>query len=531
MINYKNNIKIEGRYGTWYEIDRAKASDGRTYILFESEKYGDETAYILCILPEDNQIKRKVGKLSGKEYVEIPHEFEVEETYDPIDVAIEQDLGLDIVEEDEEIEEGYSLKEDVNCEITEEERDTIKNFFQRQQLLWDNYPEIVDDYFDGDAYVVVMGNSNPTYLGDTRESLSDLCHALNVEYDEDTNNNGSYAKTYTFYHCGDELNEDVDEEDEFLIFKCGDCGKEYKKINIADCKKQGVYLKPETVTFLYCPDCEEKHRKEALQEGAEWTTDNTIKYKDIFIRYEGCDGDVDYRQADYIKRRRHFIHYATVYFSFEQEGNKNIEDLFLEFKISEEDLNIEYGRERWDDPGVYPNGASGYPLPSYEYTTIEGGTLAIDKNDIEPDFYYDGYQVTEEDASKKSGVDKKDLEAIVELVRDRAYKGLEEDAAPVLVDYLADNYEGEIIDESFNLKEDWERFDFEDYSDDDVVTVVITDKRFEPLFNKNQKESLRKHNVKIKVQYLDGVVVTGKVGDIIKVCDECHVMNPHKIFI
>ena len=506
MINYKNNIKIEGRYGTWYEIDRAKASDGRTYILFESEKYGDETAYILCILPEDNQLKRKVGKLSGKEYLEIPHEFEVEETYDPIDVAIEQDLGLDIVEEDTEIEEDYSLKEDANCEITEDERDTIKNFFQRQQLLWDNYPEIVDEYFDGDTYVVVMGNSNPTYLGDTRESLSDLCHALNVEYDEDTNNNGSYAKTYTFYHCGDELNENIDEEDEFLIFKCGDCGKEYKKINIADYKKQypefaNLGLKPEVRKFLYCPDCEEKHRKEALQEGAEWTTNNTIKYKDISIRYEGCDGGVGYEKVDYKKRGRHFLCYTTVYFSFEQEGNKDLENLLLDFILNEDGFG-------------------------YRYT--ENGTSYVD---LDYYFSWDGHKITEEEASKLSGVDKKDLEAIVELVRDRAYKGLQEDAIPVLDEYSADDDEWEVIDESFKLKEDWERFDFEDYNDDDVVTVVITDKRFDPLFNKNQKESLRKHNVKIKVQYLDGVVVTGKVGDIIKVCDECRVGNPHKIFI
>lgn len=446
MIDYKNNIRIEGRYGTWYEIDRAKASDGRTYILFESEKYGDETACILCILPEDNQLKRKVGKLSGKEYLEIPHEFEVEETYDPIDVAIEQDLGLDIVEEDEEIEEGYNLKEDVNCEITEEERDTIKNFFQRQQLLWDNYPEIVDDYFDGDAYVVVMGNSNPTYLGDTRESLSDLCHALNVEYDEDTNNNGSYAKTYTFYHCGDELNEDVDEENEFIVYKCKDCGKEYNRISIADYKKKFPELAsrgditPRISAGYYCPDCEEKHRKEAAQERAKWVANNTLKYKDISICYEGAVTDWDKDDG----------YYACVHFSFEQEGNKDLENLFLEFKIREEDLDIEYGRETWDDPGVYPNGASGYPLPSYDYTTIEGGTLAIDKDDIEPDFYYDGYQVTEEDASKKSGVDKKDLEVIVELVRDRAYKGLDKDATPLLVDYLIDNYEGEPIEDGYD---------------------------------------------------------------------------------
>jgi hypothetical protein len=64
-----------------------------------------------------------------------------------------------------------------------------------------------------------------------------------------------------------------------------------------------------------------------------------------------------------------------------------------------------------------------------------------------------------------------------------------------------------------------------------VVTVVIVDKRFDPLFKKDHKESLNRHNVRVEGQYFNGIVVTGKVGDIIQVCDECHVMNPAKIFM
>ena len=85
--------------------------------------------------------------------------------------------------------------------------------------------------------------------------------------------------------------------------------------------------------------------------------------------------------------------------------------------------------------------------------------------------------------------------------------------------------------ESFKLKENWENFNFEDYSNDTVVTVVIADKRFDPLFKKDHKESLSRNNVKVEGQYFNGIVVTGKVGDIIQVCDECHVMHPNKIFM
>ena len=90
--------------------------------------------------------------------------------------------------------------------------------------------------------------------------------------------------------------------------------------------------------------------------------------------------------------------------------------------------------------------------------------------------------------------------------------------------------EGGGMGESTKLEEGWERFNYKDYNGDEVVTVAIIDKRFEPLFRKDQRETLKKHNVRIEGHYTNGTVVIGKVNDIIQVCDECHIMNPHKIF-
>ena len=90
--------------------------------------------------------------------------------------------------------------------------------------------------------------------------------------------------------------------------------------------------------------------------------------------------------------------------------------------------------------------------------------------------------------------------------------------------------EGGGIGESLKLKESWKPFDYKDYNGDEVVTVVLTDKRFEPLSNKHQREILKKYNVRMEVHYLNGTVVTGRVSDIIQACIECHIMNPTKIF-
>ena len=87
----------------------------------------------------------------------------------------------------------------------------------------------------------------------------------------------------------------------------------------------------------------------------------------------------------------------------------------------------------------------------------------------------------------------------------------------------------ETLDEK-SLKDSWKPFNYKDYNGDEVVTVVLTDKRFEPLSNKHQREILKKYNVRMEVHYLNGTVVTGRVSDIIQACIECHIMNPTKIF-
>lgn len=92
-------------------------------------------------------------------------------------------------------------------------------------------------------------------------------------------------------------------------------------------------------------------------------------------------------------------------------------------------------------------------------------------------------------------------------------------------DFIDENLKEEKI-----LKEAWRPFNYKDYNGDEIVTVPLIDKRFDPLFNKHQREILDKHNVRIEGHYINGTVVTGKVSDIIKVCDECHIMNPSKIF-
>ena len=96
MNRFAENVKIQGRVGTWYEIDSRRASDGREYILFESEQYGDEAACVLCIKPSEDDLSVRVSSRTGEEIVTIPERFEVEETYDDIDTALEQDIGLDV---------------------------------------------------------------------------------------------------------------------------------------------------------------------------------------------------------------------------------------------------------------------------------------------------------------------------------------------------------------------------------------------------------------------------------------------------
>lgn len=84
------DYEIEGRYFTWYEIDRTNVGKD-TYVLFESCEYGDEAGAILVQLPNAPlEIKRLY---TGELVYVIPEDCEIAETFDDIETALE-DNGI-----------------------------------------------------------------------------------------------------------------------------------------------------------------------------------------------------------------------------------------------------------------------------------------------------------------------------------------------------------------------------------------------------------------------------------------------------
>ena len=82
------DYEIEGRYGTWYEIDEMKVGDD-TYKLYESCDWGDEAGAIVVQLPN---APLEIKRLSTGELVYvIPEDCEVGETFDSIDVFLEDE--------------------------------------------------------------------------------------------------------------------------------------------------------------------------------------------------------------------------------------------------------------------------------------------------------------------------------------------------------------------------------------------------------------------------------------------------------
>lgn len=77
--NKLEGIKIEGRIGTWYEIDHLDYN-GKTYVLFESEQFGDEAGAIVIDYTEE---RTNNG--------EIPKSKEICETFDDIETALEDE--------------------------------------------------------------------------------------------------------------------------------------------------------------------------------------------------------------------------------------------------------------------------------------------------------------------------------------------------------------------------------------------------------------------------------------------------------
>lgn len=85
------DYEIEGRYGTWYEIDKMKVGDD-TYKLCESCDWGDEAGAIVVKVPKTPYTVKKTPLNDERVYI-IPKDCEVGETFDSIDVFLE-DNGI-----------------------------------------------------------------------------------------------------------------------------------------------------------------------------------------------------------------------------------------------------------------------------------------------------------------------------------------------------------------------------------------------------------------------------------------------------
>lgn len=96
MKNYEcEHVRIEGRIGTWYEIDR-RYINNELYLLLEHEKYGDEAAGLLVKMPPIQKLK--IIDINNKQKILIPDDYEIGETYDNIDTALE-DYNISYQEE------------------------------------------------------------------------------------------------------------------------------------------------------------------------------------------------------------------------------------------------------------------------------------------------------------------------------------------------------------------------------------------------------------------------------------------------
>lgn len=112
-INKQTDIKLEGHVGLWTVID-AIIYCGNFYGLLEHNTYGDETAYQIVKLNNDNYREYWLTcKGSNKESYYIPTSRQLTETYDDLITGL-QDYGMLEDLSDEEAEKLYLTDKEIN---------------------------------------------------------------------------------------------------------------------------------------------------------------------------------------------------------------------------------------------------------------------------------------------------------------------------------------------------------------------------------------------------------------------------------
>ena len=100
-LDRKSKFKCEGYRGSYSMIDAA-TYDGDVYVLLEHNFYGDETAYLLAVLPLDCFRWYIIEAVNGKKNKQffIDARDIIGESFDSIDVAID-DYSDKVVELDD----------------------------------------------------------------------------------------------------------------------------------------------------------------------------------------------------------------------------------------------------------------------------------------------------------------------------------------------------------------------------------------------------------------------------------------------
>ena len=120
MKNYEyEHIRIDGRIGTWYEIDR-RYINNELYLLLEHEQYGDETAGLLIKVPPIQKLK--IEDTGSGRHIFIPKEYEIGETYDNIETALE----------------------DYNISYRDEKSDALKEEVEQLRIVTNRIEEIAN---------------------------------------------------------------------------------------------------------------------------------------------------------------------------------------------------------------------------------------------------------------------------------------------------------------------------------------------------------------------------------------------------
>lgn len=112
-------VRIHDRIGTWYEIDRRYINND-LYLLLEHEQYGDEAAALLIKVPPIQKLQ--IEDTRGGRHIFIPEEYEIGETYDDIETALE----------------------DYNISYKDEQNDALKEEVEQLRIVASRIEEIIN---------------------------------------------------------------------------------------------------------------------------------------------------------------------------------------------------------------------------------------------------------------------------------------------------------------------------------------------------------------------------------------------------